>query len=172
MMKKLFLLAPLFALLAACKPPMTREQELAIYRSRCLEYGFRYGTPEFAQCMQQLEANEELLYMQQRQIQAIENQNWTEQQRFWNEQERVRIKNKEVRVKRQKVHEMQEQNWMEKKKAKLKKEELELQQKKYKQDKKRFRQQQQGQNQFGQQMPPQVHVAQPAQVPQLLQLQN
>lgn len=120
-MKKSFLLVPLLALLVACHPPMTREQELAIYRSRCFDYGFQYGTLEFAQCMQEQEAREAQLYMQRRKIQAIEEKNWTEQQRFRAEQDKVRLKNQDVRTNRKKVN--------------LKKEELKLQKKQYKQEK-------------------------------------
>jgi|GEM_PF-6253039 len=39
-------------LIQACTSPLTREQELALYRTRCLEYGYQPGTVEFAQCME------------------------------------------------------------------------------------------------------------------------
>lgn len=94
-MKKSILLIPFFAILAACQPPMTREQELAIYRSRCMDYGFQMGTVDFARCMQDQEAREAKLYMEERKLQAIESQNWIEQ-------EKVRVKQNELELKRQK----------------------------------------------------------------------
>ena len=81
-MKKIFLLIPFLAILSACQPPRTRDQELAIYRSRCLDYGFRMGTTEFAQCMQGQEAQAEKLSIQERKLQALERQNWIEQERI------------------------------------------------------------------------------------------
>jgi len=92
-MKKSFLIVPLLGILSACQPPMTREQELAIYRSRCLDYGFQMGTVEFSQCMQKQEAREDMLSMQARQLQAMEQQNWLEQ-------EKVRIKQQDYERKR------------------------------------------------------------------------
>jgi hypothetical protein len=74
---------------------MTREQQLSIYRSRCYEYGFQMGTVEFAQCMQEQEAREADLYMKERKIQAIEQQNWMER-------EKVRLKQDEFDIKRKK----------------------------------------------------------------------
>ncbi len=94
-MKKSLLLIPILAVLSACQPPMTREQELAIYRSRCFDYGFRMGSVDFARCMQEQEAREAELSMKSRKIQAIEQQNWTEQ-------EKVRIKQNEYEMKRNK----------------------------------------------------------------------
>ena len=82
-MKKLFLVLPLLSIITACTPPMTRDQELAIYRSRCLDYGYQYGTREFADCMQMQEAREADLDMQRRKVQAIQDRNWIEQQKVW-----------------------------------------------------------------------------------------
>ena len=94
-MKKFVLLVPFIAILSACQPPMTREQELAVYRSRCFDYGFQMGTVEFAQCMQEQEAREDMLSIQARQAQAMEQQNWIEQ-------DKVRIKQNEFDRKRKK----------------------------------------------------------------------
>lgn len=94
-MKNLLLFIPLLAVLSACQPPMTREQELAIYRSRCFDYGFQMGTVEFAQCMQEQEAREADLYMKERKIEALERQNAMER-------EKVRIKQNEYTMKRKK----------------------------------------------------------------------
>lgn len=94
-MKKSFLFIPFLAILSACQPPMTREQELAIYRSRCFDYGFQMGTVEFAQCMQEQEARQAKLYMEERKVQAIEQQNWMER-------EKVRIKQDEFDRKQRK----------------------------------------------------------------------
>lgn len=93
-MKKSFLLIPFLAILSACQPPMTREQELAIYRSRCLDYGFQMGTVEFAQCMQAQEAREAELYMKERKIQAIEQQNRIGQQQIKINQDEFVLKRK------------------------------------------------------------------------------
>lgn len=94
-MKKSLFILPVLAILSACQPPMTRQQELAIYRSRCLDYGFQMGTVEFAQCMQDQEAQAVALSMQERKIEAIERQTWAEQ-------EKVRIKQNEFNMKRKK----------------------------------------------------------------------
>ena len=96
-MKKSFLLTPFLAILSACQPPMTREQELAIYRSRCLDYGFPMGTIEFAQCMQEQEAREAKLYMQERKIQAIQQQNQRQQQNVQIQQNEFVFKQKKQR---------------------------------------------------------------------------
>lgn len=40
-----------FCCLTACHTPMTRDQQLQIYRTRCLEYGYQPGTIDFAHCM-------------------------------------------------------------------------------------------------------------------------
>lgn len=94
-MKKSFLVIFALAILSACQPPMTREQELAIYRSRCLDYGFRMGTVEFARCMQEQEAREDELSMQARKIEAIKEQNWIAQ-------ENVRVKKDKYEMERKK----------------------------------------------------------------------
>ena len=60
-MKKMVLLLPLLAFLQACVPPMTREQQLSIYRNHCLEYGYQFGTHEFANCMQMQEIHKRTL---------------------------------------------------------------------------------------------------------------
>jgi len=94
-MKKSFLLIPFLGILSACQPPMTREQELAIYRSRCFDYGFQMGTVDFARCMQEQEAREDMLSIQARQAEAMEQQNWIER-------DKVRIKKDEYDLKRKK----------------------------------------------------------------------
>lgn len=99
-MKKLWVLIPCVVALSACQPPMTREQELAIYRTRCLEYGYQPGTVEFARCMEKQEAREAKLSLQERKIQAIEQQNWTERQK-------LHLKQDELHMKRTKQKHMQ-----------------------------------------------------------------
>ena len=94
-MKKLILLTPVLSLLTSCEPPMTREQELAFYRSRCLDYGYQWGTREFADCMKEQEARDEELAVQRRKASALEQQNRIEQQK-------VQIKEEEVELKRKK----------------------------------------------------------------------
>ena len=93
-MKKSLLLVSFLAMLSACQPPMTREEELAIYRTRCLEYGFQMGTVEFAQCMQAQETQEAKLYMKQRKIQAMEQQNLMEQEKVNVQQNKFYLKRK------------------------------------------------------------------------------
>ena len=94
-MKKLLLLIPCVVALSACQAPLTREQELAIYRSRCLEYGFQPGTPEFAKCMQKQEVLNSELTLQERKIEAIERQNLTEQQKLRVKQDELNMKRKQ-----------------------------------------------------------------------------
>jgi hypothetical protein len=74
-MKKGILLLPLVSFLSSCVPSMTREQQLAIYRTRCLDYGYQGGTREFADCMKEQDLNAEKNALQERKIQALETQN-------------------------------------------------------------------------------------------------
>jgi hypothetical protein len=94
LMKKAVLFLPFFAILSACQPPLTRDQELAFYRSRCFDYGYQLGTVEFANCMKEQEAREEELAVQARKAKALEDKNWIEQQK-------VRVKEREIAVKLQ-----------------------------------------------------------------------
>lgn len=94
-MKKLIFFVPLLSFLTSCQPLMTREQELAIYRSRCLDYGYQWGTREFADCMMEQEAREEKLAVQRQKAYALEERNRIEQQKVW-------VKEKEVEQKRKK----------------------------------------------------------------------
>ena len=41
--------------LAACAPPITRQQQLDAWYQRCLEYGYVPNTNGIAQCVQQQE---------------------------------------------------------------------------------------------------------------------
>ena len=93
-MKKLVLLLPLLSFLQACVPPMTREQQLSIYRTRCLEYGYQFGTREFANCMQMQEAQEQEFYLQERKVRALENRNWIEENKIRVKEEETRKNNK------------------------------------------------------------------------------
>lgn len=71
---KLFLLAPL-GLLYACTSPMTRDQQLAIYHTRCLDYGYQPGTTEFAQCMEKQERQDVDRVLKERHLQELEKKN-------------------------------------------------------------------------------------------------
>jgi hypothetical protein len=75
-MKKSIIIIPLLGLLVGCQPPLTRDQQLAIYRSRCLDYGYQWGTPEFADCMMKQEARHEKIAVEMRKAQAMEQSNW------------------------------------------------------------------------------------------------
>lgn len=94
-MKKIIFLLPLMSILSACTPPLTRDQELAVYRSRCLDYGYPMGTREFADCMMQQEAQEQEFALQSRKIEALESQNRIEK-------DKVRVKENELRKKQKK----------------------------------------------------------------------
>ncbi len=94
-MKKAYLSIPFLGFLVACAPPLTREEQLAIYRSRCLDYGYLWGTPEFADCMMKQEARHEKLTVQMRKVDALEEQNWVEK-------EKIRMKERELNLKRKK----------------------------------------------------------------------
>jgi hypothetical protein len=96
-MKKIVLLFPLISLLSACQPPMTREQQLFIYRSRCIEYGFQPGTPEFASCMQKQEIKEAELALQNRKVSALEDSNRIEQNKVWAKENELRKREKEYK---------------------------------------------------------------------------
>lgn len=93
-MNKFIFVLPVVVLVSACQPPMTREQQLSIYRSRCLDYGFQMGTVEFAQCMQNQEAQLETLSMKQQKVEAIERRNRLENERLSQEQREIVLKRK------------------------------------------------------------------------------
>lgn len=38
--------------LTACQPPLTWDQQLSIYRAKCMDFGFDPGSVEFAECVQ------------------------------------------------------------------------------------------------------------------------
>jgi len=98
-MKKAVFLIPLLSLVSACQPPLTREQELAIYRSRCMDYGYQWGTKEFADCMMQQELKEQEFNLQARKVQALESQNYIEQQKVRAKEQEVELKRKELKKK-------------------------------------------------------------------------
>ncbi|MBI2707749.1 MAG: hypothetical protein HYX35_05515 [Proteobacteria bacterium] len=80
-MKKFIPFFPFFILLSACEPPLTRDQQLAVYRSRCLDYGYQSGTREFADCMKEQDAREDELALKERKARALEARNQIEQQK-------------------------------------------------------------------------------------------
>ncbi|MEB3702607.1 hypothetical protein Bealeia1_01722 [Candidatus Bealeia paramacronuclearis] len=85
-MKKIIMLLPLL-LVSGCdlfRPPLTRQELLTIYRDKCLEYGFEWGTPEFAKCVQDQEYKEEKLSLERRKARALEDQTFLERQRAGN----------------------------------------------------------------------------------------
>jgi hypothetical protein len=74
-MYKIFSLCSLAAFLSACvppTPPLTRQQQLAIYRTRCLEYGYEPGTVEFADCMKEQESQQERLIIERKKLSLLE----------------------------------------------------------------------------------------------------
>ncbi len=54
-MKNLIFLLPLMSFLSACTP-LTREEQLALFHSRCVDYGYAQGTQEFDQCLARQES--------------------------------------------------------------------------------------------------------------------
>lgn len=72
-MKRLLVLGIAFSL-SSCIAPMTRQEELNVYRTRCLDYGFQWGTPEFAKCVKDQEYQEEKLSIERSKARALENQ--------------------------------------------------------------------------------------------------
>ncbi|MBX9622157.1 MAG: hypothetical protein K2X28_09120 [Alphaproteobacteria bacterium] len=49
-MKKITLPLALLSFLSACTP-LTREEQLALFHSRCIDYGYTQGTQEFDKCL-------------------------------------------------------------------------------------------------------------------------
>jgi hypothetical protein len=43
------------SLLPACTP-LTREEQLSLFHSRCVDYGYAQGTQEFEKCLERQEA--------------------------------------------------------------------------------------------------------------------
>ena len=72
-MYKIFFLLLVF--LSACESPLTRSQQLAAYRTRCLEYGYEPGTVEFADCMKEQEKHQEMLDLKQKKLELLKEQN-------------------------------------------------------------------------------------------------
>ncbi|MEB3702606.1 hypothetical protein Bealeia1_01721 [Candidatus Bealeia paramacronuclearis] len=73
-MKKFAFISPLL-LLSGCnlmEPPLTRQEILANYRNQCLDYGFAWGSPQLAQCIENLEYHEEKLNVERRKARALE----------------------------------------------------------------------------------------------------
>ena len=81
-MRKVNLLLPLLSLISGCQPPLTRVQQLEIYQSRCDDYGYERGTPDFANCMMKQESRQEAMAIQLRKVGALEESNWIEQQKM------------------------------------------------------------------------------------------
>ncbi len=96
-MNKSILFIPLLGLLVGCQPPLTRDQQLAIYRSRCVEYGYQWGTPEFANCMMKQEARQEKLSVQMRKAQALEQSNWIAGQEVRVREEKLDLEHKKYK---------------------------------------------------------------------------
>ena len=96
-MKKSMLFIPLLGLLFGCQPPLTRDQQLAIYRSRCMDYGYKWGTPEFADCMMKQEARQEKLSVQMRKAQALEQSNWIAEQEVRAREKKLELDQKKYR---------------------------------------------------------------------------
>ncbi|MBL8677226.1 MAG: hypothetical protein JNJ47_07415 [Alphaproteobacteria bacterium] len=53
-MKKITLSLFLFSFLSACAP-LTREEQLALFHSRCIDYGYVQDTQEFDKCLERQE---------------------------------------------------------------------------------------------------------------------
>lgn len=103
-MKNFFRLLPLISLLPACTSPLTRDQKLSIYKTRCLDYGYQLGTPEFADCVMKQEHRVEQMSLQRRKVEAIEESNWLERERS-RAQERERLEEHKRKKKRRKAEE-------------------------------------------------------------------
>jgi len=97
-MKRSIVFIPLLAFLTGCQPPLTREQQLSIYRNRCTEYGYKYGTPEFANCMMKQECRQEKISLEMRKTQALEQGNWLAQ-------EEIRVREKKLELEHKKYKE-------------------------------------------------------------------
>ncbi|MBX9622156.1 MAG: hypothetical protein K2X28_09115 [Alphaproteobacteria bacterium] len=79
-MKKMVFLLPLMSFLTSCTPSLTRDQELAIYRSRVLDYD-----------MMKREVSEEESALQRRKTETLE--------KNWIEKDKARIKQNELNQK-------------------------------------------------------------------------
>ncbi len=52
----------------------TREEQLNIYRKNCSDYGYQWGTPEFAQCVQDQDYQSQKLSIEKDKVRALESQ--------------------------------------------------------------------------------------------------
>jgi len=71
---KLFLVLGTALCLSSCVEPMTREDMLNTYRRNCLDYGFQWGTPQFAKCVKDQEYQSQKLSIEQQKAWALQQQ--------------------------------------------------------------------------------------------------
>lgn len=64
-----------FLCLAGCVTPLTREQQLHLYRARCLDYGYEPGTLNFAHCMKEQERFAEQRALEEEKLKALRENN-------------------------------------------------------------------------------------------------
>jgi len=90
-MKKLIFLLPLMSILSACTP-LTREEQLALFHSRCVDYGYAQGTQEFDQCLTRQESRHHQRSVRTR-VNATDNLNFLERETL--RQQEIKMKEKQ-----------------------------------------------------------------------------
>src|SRR5690606_8234593 len=98
-MKKLLTLSALAVVASSCQfpKPMTRADQLTMFRATCLDYGFDPGTDAFAHCVEKQDNRSTEIALEERRIRAIEDKNWIKRQEVHAQEERNRIAKKKSR---------------------------------------------------------------------------
>ncbi|MBX9786610.1 MAG: hypothetical protein K2Y08_04670 [Alphaproteobacteria bacterium] len=90
-MKKITLSLFLFSFLSACTP-LTREEQLALFHSRCVDYGYAQGTQEFDKCLARQESRHHQRSLRTR-LNTTDNLNFLERETL--RQQEIKMKEKQ-----------------------------------------------------------------------------
>lgn len=90
-MNKIPLSLAFISLFSACTP-LTREEKLALFHSRCVDYGYVQGTKDFEKCLARQEIRHEQRALRAR-VNTTDNLNFLERETL--RQQETRIKDKQ-----------------------------------------------------------------------------
>jgi len=90
-MKKIATSLFLLSFLSACTP-LTREEQLALFHSRCVDYGYAQGTQEFDKCLARQENRHNQRSIRTR-VNTTDNLNFLERETL--RQQEIKMKEKQ-----------------------------------------------------------------------------
>lgn len=90
-MKKIILSLSLLSFLSACTP-LIREEQLALFHSRCIDYGYAQGTKEFDRCLARQETRHNQRSIRMR-INTTDNLNFLERETL--RQQEIKMKERQ-----------------------------------------------------------------------------